>query len=346
MAALGGGSITGPTWTRGTLTPDGTPATIVNDSEHNAFPGITWLDATRCLLVYRRGNDHLTDGEVYGKIGTVTGTSVSWGSAFLIYTNAEDVRLEDAVSVVDDQVVVVARLYDGSVNHDPFLLIADASPAGFTSSSTWGSPIDIPLTEGAVQNLGIGRVQKLGNDTYILAYNATDPASKNGVLISPSLTDWSSMTAVEIGSGFTEIDIEHQGGAALVAHLRSESPLEHYVSLSADYGATWTAPASMFSAWGYPMWRRLTSGLRLTVYRDAGSPNETYWRQSDDDGATWSSETLLDGTDINGQVSDSAYATLLQLDDTNVLCVYSIEETFGFPADLYSQVFADSSTFG
>jgi hypothetical protein len=346
LLAGGGGSFATPTWTRGTLTPDGSPQTIVNDSEHNAFPGICWLDATRCLLVYRRGNDHLTDGEVYGKIGTVTGTSVSWGSAFLIYTNAEDVRCEDAVSIVDDQVVIVARLFDGSVNHSPFLIIADDPPASFTSSTTWGAPVSIPLTVGATQNLCIGRVQKLGNGTYVVGYNEFDPAFAAGVLISASLTDWSAMNIIQIGASLNELDIEDEGGGNLTVHLRSESPIEHYVSTSADYGQTWTSPASVFSAYGYPMWRILASGLRLTVYRDAGSPNETYWRQSDDDGATWSSETLLDGTDINGQVSQSAYATLLQLDSTNVLCVYSIEETSGLPADLYSQVFADSSTFG
>lgn len=347
MAASGGGGTIPAVWTRGTVTPDGSPQTIVNDGLHNAFAGVARLDVTRCLLVYRRGTNHLAGGEIYGRIGTISGTSVSWGSGFLIYTNAEDVRCQDGVSIVDNQVVVVADLYNGTANHSPFLLIATAAPASFTSGTTWGSPISIPLTVGATQNLCIAYAQKLGNGKYALGYNSYSGAtSTNGILTSTSLSDWSAMTRVEIGNGFTELEIIQETGANLTAHLRAESPKVHHVATSSDYGATWTSPASLFTAWGLPMFRILTSGLRLAVHRTAASPWDTYWRQSADDGATWSSQTLLDGQLIGGGVSDSAYATLLQLDSNHVLCVYAIENSSddpGSPASLFSQVFTDSS---
>lgn len=351
MAASGGASagVTLPpgTWTRGTLTPDGSPVTILDDTKHNAFPGIVWLDSTRCLLVWRRATGHLTGGEIYGKIGTVSGLTVSWGSSFLIYTNAEDVRCHDGVAVIDNQVVVVGRLYNGTANHSPFLIIAADAPASFTSGSSWGSPISIPLTAGAVQNLAGGRMHKLGNGTYAVAYEAYDPTAKAGVLISSSLTNWAAMTVVQIGTPYTELDFESEGGANLRAHVRRESPMNHYYATSSDYGATWTGLTSLYSAWGFPQWMTLTSGMRLAVHRTASSPWETYWRQSADDEATWSAQTLLDGYDVDGAVSDSAYATFLQLDATHALCVYSIEDSsddVGKRAVIRSQVFADSST--
>lgn len=347
LLAGSGGSFNQPTWTRGTLSAGGSPDTIVSDGSHNAFPGLARLDGGRILLVWRRGVSHHHDGEVYGMIGTQTGLSVSWGSPFLIYTNAEDVRLEDGVSIVDDQVVVVARLYDLTANHDPFLIIADDPPDSFTSGTTWGSPVAIPLTAGATQNLCIGRVQKLQDDTYMVGFNHYSPASVNGVLLSASLTNWSGMDVVDIASGLTEIDVEEMPDGTLRAHLRDESPLTFQYATSSDHGQTWTAPASLYNAWGLPTFRRLPSGLQLAVHRGA-SDTDTYWRQSDDDGVTWSSETELDGQDVSfGVASGGTYASILPLDNTHALVVYGIEdEAQPNPgvSNLYSQVFTDSST--
>lgn len=349
VAAAGGGAFAD--WTRGTLSAGGSPVTILADGGSNLFPGAVRLDANRILVVWNRWSGGV--GDVYGLILTTANDWASFtpGSEFLIYHGSDDILLDDAASIVDGKVVIAFRYYDGSVNYDSHLLTADL--AGFTSSSTW-SVVDVPLTDFTSENLITGRVHKLGNGTYLVGYYGNDTSAnfEAGVLISGNLTDWSARTLVNIApvhaNNYTEIDIEQMPDDSLIAHIRTDStsPLQHFRATSSDYGATWTSPVTAFTAHGFPAFRRLTSGLQLTVYRRATSAFATYWRQSDDDGASWSGETLLDGTLIGGHTSTSAYATFVQIDSFRVLCIYSITDDrfIGFAANLYSQVFTDSST--
>jgi hypothetical protein len=347
MAGGGGGSI--PPWTRGSLT-GGSPATILADGQFNAFPGVVWLDGSRVLVVFNRWASGV--GDVYGIIGTVTGSwTFAWGAEFLIHHGAGDVLLDECASIVDGKVVVAARLYNGSVNYGSFLLVCNSRPANLTSSSTWAT-VAVPLSSFTGDNLITGRVHRLIDGSYLVGYYGSDVATnfESGVLLSASLTDWSARSKVVVApvhaNNYTEIDIEEMPDGTLVAHVRTEGPLQHFIATSTDHGATWTSPVTAFSAHGYPMFRRLATGLQLTVYRDAHSPYATMWRQSADDGATWSAEATLNGTLIGGHTSTSAYATLLQLDAFHALCVYAITDDrfIGYPANLYSQVFTDSST--
>lgn len=348
-AAGGGGSFTAGSWHRGTVTPDGSPATVLANGNGNFFPGIVWLDASRVLVVFDRAGVGIG-----GIIGTVTGSwTFSWGSPFAIYANTS-AGCADAVSIVDGQIVVSAILFDAGLNHDPFFIVCNDPPASFTSSSTWGSPIAAHLTSFTAHNLVIGRVQKLQDGTYIVGYYGNNTAAnfESGVLLSSSLTDWSARTKVVIGpvnaNAWSELDVEEMPDGTVVVLDRAESasPHTHWQATSSDHGATWTSLAVAFQGHGYPAWRRLTSGIRVSVYRRSTSAFGPYWRQSADDGATWSSETLLDGT-IVGAASEAAYATFLQLDDTHALCVYAIaDNSFAGASNLYSQVFTDSSTFG
>lgn len=350
LLMAGGGSGSFPAWTRGTLSAGGSPATVLADGSFNSQPGIAWLDATRVLVVFSNSASYIR-----GIIGTVNLSTyaVTWGSAFTIYGASSNPG--DCVSVIDNQVVITSPLYS-TVNHDPFIIICNDPPASLTSSSTWGTPVSVHGAVYSEHNLTIGRVLKLLNGTYLVGYYGKDVAANDevGVLLSSSLTDWSARSHVVIGAvgahNYAEPDVEEMPDGTLVCRLRSEVayPQPVYIATSADHGATWTGPASAYNGFGFPDWRRLTTGLQLTVYRQAtvSGLGPTYWRQSADDGATWSTEMLLDGTLIGGQPSYSAYATILQLDTLHALCIYSIGDQRGgaFPANLYSQVFTDSST--
>ncbi len=329
------GSFTGgaPDGLAGSWTPDGSPQGIETGSTYASFPGICRLDADSLLEVDRDGTDHLADGVIKGRIGSLSGTSVTWGSAFTIHSDSDDVRVDDALEIIDDQVVLAGRLYDGTDNHSPFLLICDDAPASLTSSSTW-TEVSIPLTSGTNENLATGHAVKRGDGGYLVPYVQRNTDFLSGVLLSESLTDWSSMTEVVVGaeSGeYSEICVEVMADGELIALLRSEADGDTYRAVSTDHGLTWTTPVLAHDGYGLPMFRVLPGGTFLTVYRKDDA--DTYWRTSTDEGATWSSETLLDS---NG--TRNVYATLLVLDSSNALCVYAIENS-GSDADIYSQVF-------
>jgi hypothetical protein len=317
-----------------TWTPDGSPATIDSGANYKAFPGVARLTATKLLLVYYSGTAHDANGVVTGRIGTLTGTSVSWGSPWDIYDHAEDVRCEDAVSVIGSTVVIMARLYNGLVNHVPFILVCDDVSPILSSSSTW-TQVDIAFSEGADENLGIGRVMRLRNGTYLIAATAwTSGTSTAGVLISDDLMDWTAPTWVPIGSSgsLSEICVDELADGSLLATLRRETGTQTYQATSQDHGATWTTPAAAHDGYGLPMFRALTDRTLLTVGRDPAT-SDMEWRVSQTHGVTWENESILDTTGTLG-----VYASLVQLDHDNVLCVYGVEVSAS-DADLYSQVF-------
>ncbi len=335
----------------GSLTAGGSPQTVQDDATWNEFPGLVRLDPDRVLAVYRgNGTDHITDGQICGQIGTLSATrdSVTWGAKFTILDDALDLRCEDGVSIVDGQLVIAYRKYTGTANTSPNIIICDDAPEDFTSASTWGAAISIPLTTGSVQNYTNGHVHKVGS-TYVLGVGWQSAGTHTvGIATwTAALNDPSGATFTTIGSGATdyaEIAFNAMAdGVTYRAHMRTASGTLHYESHSTSLTSGWSGPASMFTAEGYPMWRVLLSGLALTVYRhSANGDNE--WRQATDDtDATWSSTTILDTTGTR-----SAYATLLQVTPTKVLCLYGVEYSSGGTtgtADIFAQWFTDSSTF-
>jgi hypothetical protein len=340
----------------GSLTPDGSPTAIVNDSSYNAFPGVAWLDAahavgSRALLVWRKGTDHAStnDGLIRGMILTCTDIdpwTFSAGTAFTIYDHGSlDVRCEDAVWVdADGSIFVSGRLYDIATSHNqsPFVLKCDDVAADFTSSSTW-TKHDIALSSGSAQNYTQGHVLKLADGTYGHAVGwqsaGTHPV---GIAIVDDPTDWSSPTIVTIGLGandYAEIDILREPDNSLTAHLRAATDSTHKRATSSDNGATWSSVSNLFSGLGWPFTLRMASGIRLTVYRSNDGSQDAAWRQ-DTTGAdtTYGSETILDST---GTAME--YASGIQLDGTHALVVYGVQNS-STDADIRSTVFTDSST--
>lgn len=333
----------------GTLSAGGSPVAITNDSSYNAFPGVARLDDSRVLLVYRKGTDHAStnDGRIVGKIGTLASdrqSVSSWGTEFEIYNHASlDVRCEDAVAVIDGVIYVSGRLYDGSDNQSPFLLICDDPAAEFTSASTW-TKHDINLTTGSDQNYTQGHLVKLANGTYLQPVGWDSGGTHAvGVGIVSDPTNWAAPTFHTVGSGandYAEIEVIQWPDGTLRAHFnRAAGAASHYYAESTDHGATWTSPAVLFTGIGYPAFRRLPSGLHLSVYRSNDGSTDSAWRQGNSSDASYGSETILDSTG-----SFMQYATILALTRTKILAIYGIQNS-STDADIRSQIFTDSSTF-
>jgi hypothetical protein len=349
----------------GTLTPDGSPFTISSGADHRSGPGAAWLTNPTAtvhgvgdtfLIVYRHAASHLTGGKIVGKIATITDTSpwtYTLGSQFDIEDLANDLRPQgESLSVLDIgggdyRPVIWADEFDGTANMLPHVLICDDSSATMTSGSTWtrhnvGAPFS-----GHTQDAANGRVHQLSDGTYMMAGQHYAGATQTPCVLSTSdITDWSSPTMVDIAaSGYNEVDFEEVAPGTLVAHMRNSAETFHYSSTSFDYGATWSTPVQLYAAMGYPVWRVLTSGIGLTVYRSQDGSRDTAWRQTQSGAADsgWGSETILDS-----RAGHSIYATILQLDDNHVLVIYAVEDDLSDPvdADIYSQVFTDSTVFG
>lgn len=327
-----------PSLTPGPWTPDGSPATIDAGSGYKAFPSLCRLDASRVLLAYYDGADHVDDASVVkGRIGTLAtgnGSVSSWGSAFTIYDPASDgFRTADGLSVIDGKAVIAGCLFDGSVNHSPRVLVARGTARSLTSSTVW-DVYAVTFAEGDDENLMSGRVLKVG-DTYVagaLGFSAGTATSY--ALLNDSLTDWSAPTIVTIGSSgsLSEVQMDRLDGRRILALLRRETGTSTYSALSTDGGATFSAPASAHDGHGFPTYRKLTDQTLLWVSR-ASQFGDNAWRVSANKGTSWGSKTTLDTTGDLGE-----YTSLLQLTTTKTLCVYSVEMS-GTDADLYSQVF-------
>lgn len=337
----------------GSLTASGSPQTVINDSAHNFGPGLIRLDPGRVLTVYMGdGTDHFSDHELCGQIGLLNAARdgvTSWGSRFVIHADADDIRCEDAVSIVDGRIVAAFRLYDGSANHTPSMIVCDDAPQDFTEASTWGSPITFPAFGGSVQNYTNGYVRRLASGDYLMPAGKQSAGTHTVGLWKwdggDGLDDPSGGAFITVASGandYAEIAVEalNRTGDQL-ALVRSVAAGSTYKVFSTDHGATWGSPASAHDGYGYPMFRKLLSGLILTVYRDAPD-GDTMWRVSTNDAASFGSETLLDATGTR-----SGYATLLQVSPHDVMCAYGTEGA-GSPAadcDILLQRFTDTSTF-
>lgn len=337
--------------TVGSLSADGDPQTVTDDSFHNTFPGLARLDARRVLTVYRKGTNHASGGNIVGKIGALADdheSVASWGTEFTIRDDATlDLRCEDGVSIIDGRLVIAFRTYDGADNHDPSILICDDLPTDFTEASTWGSPIALPDPGGTVQEYTQGHVHKHSDGTYLLG-GGFDSGGTHTVGVfrwTGTLEDAATASFVTVYSGagdYSEITLGILPDGTVRALGRSDTNDDFDTKTSADSGATWSSNANAFDGHGNPMWRILKSTLSLSVYRI--SPNgDTAWRSSSDFGATWSGETTLDTTGTR-----NAYASLVQLTPTKILCIYGVEyssdgSTGG--GDLFTQIFTDTSTF-
>jgi hypothetical protein len=350
----------------GEVSADGTAFTISSGADHRAFPGVAWLtDPTatehrvgdKFLIAYRHGATHLTGGKIVAKIATVTDT-VPWtytmGSEFDIEDVANDLRGQgDSLSVLDIdgagdyRAIYWCNEYDGTNNISPHLMICDDPSASMTSGSTWTRYNVGGSFSGHTQDAANGRVHQLANGTYMMAGQYVSGGVVTVVVLSSSdITDWSAPTMTTVvASGYNEADFEEVTDGTLYIHLRNAANTFHYGAVSTDSGATWSTPVQLYAATGYPVWRLLNSGIGLTVYRSAGGSLDTAWRQTPS-GVTdtgWGSETIL-----SALLAESAYATILQLDDNHALVIYAVESAEGDPvdADIYSQVFTDTSVVG
>lgn len=324
-----------PPLAAGTWAPTGSRAVVDEGAGYKAFPGLARLDAARLVTTYYHGTTHQTDGIIKGRIGTLSGYAPSWGSEFTIKDHAEDVRHDSQTSIVDGKVIVPCRLFDGSANHDPFLMVSDDPASSFTASTTW-TQRDIAFAVGSTENLTSGRLLKVGN-TYALGAIAISGSTWTaGVLRNGSLDDWSSPTWVPIGSDgqMSEITTERLSGASVLALIRRQTGTSTYYATSNDAGATWTTPASAHDGFGLPAFRRMTDGTLLTVYRDAPD-GDTAWRQGSS-GSSWGAESILDS-----EGTRNVYGAIQQLDHGNALVIYSLERSSG-DADIYTRLFTRS----
>lgn len=311
----------------GVLTP-GTISTITDDSKYNAWPVVCRLHNGNLLLAYTKGDGHHLDntGRPVCKISTNDGAS--WGSEVTIYDDPSLwVSIMGISQVASGRVFAVLWRdnYAVSGTGQSGLCYSDDNGATWT---TWAT-----LTNGFTQeSYGAGPVLEVaaGNLQLTIEGSNSGQAIANRSSHTLKSTDGGSTwpTEVTVRNYVTDSRPYYESKLVLLdtltmlcMHRTSGGTGTHYISSSADSGATWGAPVSAFSGYGAPSTIQASWGTLVTVTRrnsDAACVAFT----SIDRGATWSAGVALDAT-----MFEMEYGCPVQTLDGRYLVVYGSQPT-------------------
>lgn len=343
-----GGTVPFDGITVGSLTADGTPVTIAdNGSTYLSAPSLAELPGGRVLMAHHDGASNAsTDATQVGRIAASVADALAgvWGPQFTIYDHpSEGSAGTKPVSVIGDTVYCSGRLYNGSIDHDPYVLVCDDPASTMTSSSTW-TKHDVNLTDGTLQNAVEGPVTLLPDGTYgLMAVCLSASLYEVKLLIVTDPTDWSAPTKVTLvssSSKFEEPALQVMPDGELRVHMRCDDTFEIKEVHSTDGGATWSSPVVLFSGTGWPEFTRAISSIFLSVYRSPFDPTaDPAWRQD-----VTGTDGSYDGVTILDSTGPHEYAALLQTSVAAILCAYSVQISSSY-AIIRSQVFTDSTTF-
>jgi hypothetical protein len=306
-----------------TYHPDGEPATesatgsvtVVDDSTHNAFPGLAVADDGTRVVSYRTGSGHAT-GVGVAKVKRSTDGGATWGAAITVYSGANDFR-DPVVSNTPYGLLCNGFDYTGTVF--PGLRVHRSTDNGLT----W-SQISAPVPFTNVNNNATSApIVTLPDGTLIWPVYGTDTGDTVGrtkVLVSVDGGVTWTVRASLISGGSTEYvepNLCVLSDGTLLMMIRSDSGTSGlYVTTSTDSGVTWSARTLKFAGQsGRPAVLELWGRVYL-MYRSGGS-GPLAVAHSDDQGATWTAVTTWDGSgmytygawaDTGGAVPSAAWA--------------------------------------
>ena len=275
----------------------------------------------------------------------------TWGHSVLLTTNATySCRPVIAGELADGTILVVLSADTSTNTNNGFAkqyvatLVGGPSGTWTNLSLTPSNPIAVPWTYGTNEGLCFGSllVDSSGNP-YIGCYGTTSGTTNwacwlltcpvGSVYTNGSLwTTQGTIVAASSGSRWGEAALCNVGGSNLVAVIRNDTvtPYDLYHSTSANWGATWTAPAevglpnAIASAFGGPSLFTLSSGnVVLGTRIGYGTTYDTTGiALSTDNGATFIDRPVY-VTESDARTGiDGGYPSFSQIANGNIVCLY------------------------
>jgi hypothetical protein len=302
--------------------------TVVDDSLHNAFPGLTSLPDGTLLVVYRRATDHTSaKGEIYQRTSTDGGAT--WSAGALVYSDATyDVRDPNLTRLKNGDLIL--SFFKTNYSPNTRLLHGVYTAISHDTGTTWETPVQVTdsFTSYAVTS---GPVVEMPNGTLALAlYGLDSGGTYNYSRLAQSDDGGASWTdagiiAQSASRKLDEPNLALLPNGELICLMRSDTPSNaaghFYLSRSTDGGATWSEESDQFEATGAPHMLVASNGALLLTYRkNSDDSYTTAYRLSYDGGHTWQAEADLDSTaGIMTYAAATEYATGL------IGVVYGIE---------------------
>jgi sialidase-1 len=316
-----------------TAIPGGSPATVINDTEHNAFPGVARMANGNLIVVYRKGSDHSgsQDGNLIYRTSADNGAT--WSTETTFYNHATlDARDPEVTVLADGTVIVLFFLHTEATGLGDVYVIRSTD-----NGAAWGTPVALGSSFTSYEFCS-AKVVELTDGTLIAPLYGNTGGDYTAYLMKSSDggDTWGTQTTIATGSSRSWVEPYMILLASGVLHclIRTDENTI-YRSTSSDSGATWSAAASAFTGNGRPSHIETPCGALIYVGRPSGVGDPEY-RTSTDKGATWSAATVLDTTGDN-----MVYASMVAPTYRTVLCVYGVESpspTYT-ESDIYSQVF-------
>lgn len=255
--------------------------TVMNDSNHNGFPGLTITDSGRHLVAYRSSTGHSTgDGVI--KLQYSDDSGVTWSGATTIYSETgEDVR-DAALATLSDGTIVLSCFVSGLGVR---ILTSDDDGA------TWSSPATLTATSPiSIAGRSSAPVVELSNgDLLMPIYGSNAAVVQRSNDRGASWGNQVTIVGVDSTKGWAEPYIVRLANGDLLCGIRADNENKIYLSKSMDGGATWGTPVEAFAGDSRPALVRAPGDWILCAYRSG----QVYVRVSTDGGDTWGDATKL-----------------------------------------------------
>lgn len=324
----------------------GSPSTLVNTSDYNAWPVNCLLRGGYKLKAWTRGSEHhgSNTGRALGLIQAPDGTH---GSEFTIYDDASLWVTVMGVSQMPTGRVLAVLFRDNAGS-------PGTGEAGFVScddidaaTPTWSTWQALPNAFTA-EAFGAGPFIALPNGEWVVPIEGRDSGDgdlehsshllrtndEGATFTEEVIRDFATDSRPYYESKLLLLDDE----TTMALHRTSAGTGTHYVQFGSRTATGWSAPAAAFDGCGSPNCIQASTGTIFAGTRK-NSNSAAAFAASTDRGATWATVTELDAT-----MYESEYACPVEDEDGRILWDYGYQVTSSITNSDIKEVYTTEST--
>ena len=332
------------------MTKAANPATIVANSRHNGFPGLTALPGGNLLAAWKDSGAHGPAGDGILAQSISADGGITWSTPTTMQPVADGLECGDVGlwtrangPRAGETMAAFSRRGSGVVSgwklhtSDPTAGWSGLEQIGTALFPTWGVASNRPV-ELADGTLLVSLYGFETSVTYSSGYFTTEDKQSAYVFsCAPNSASFGSPVkvadGVADGVNYQEPELVVLDNGDVLCVMRSDSTRSFFRSTSTDGGQTWGPIISMSSQLGGVSGRpdlcQMASGRLILVHRPSGYDNMACYVVSTDRGVTWSRPGIIDrvgnGGSAPGAVGWYAYSQMVEVAPDVVGIVYSLE---------------------